>query len=83
MAMVCLCINSTPFTNSVDITNVTGIAYDIIVFGSTEQEHDQAFVTMLEATRANNVSLNSAKIQFKQHVDFFGHTDAGWHLSCS
>ena len=30
---------------------------------------------MLEATRANNVSLNSTKLQFKQDsVDFFGHT---------
>ena len=47
----------------------------IIVFGSTKDEHDQAFVNMLEATRANNVSLNSAKLQFKQQsVNFFGHT---------
>ena len=46
-----------------NILNVTGIADDIIVFGSTEEEHDQAFVNMLEATRANNV-LNSAKPQF-------------------
>jgi len=30
---------------------------------------------MLEATRANNVSLNSKKLQFKhQSVNFFGHT---------
>ena len=58
-----------------NIPNVTGIANDIIVFGSTEEEHDQAFVNMLEATRANNVSLNSAKLQFKQEsVDFFSHT---------
>ena len=45
------------------IPNVTGIADDIIVFGSTEEEHDQAFVDILEATRANNVSLNSKKLQ--------------------
>ena len=58
-----------------NIPNVTGIADDIIVFGSTEKEHDQAFVNMLEATRANNVSLNSGKVQFKQQsVNFFGHT---------
>ena len=57
------------------IPNVTGIADDIMVFGSTEEEHDQAFVNMLEATRANNVSLNSEKLQFKQQrVNFFGHT---------
>ena len=35
----------------------------------------EAFVNMLEATRANNVSLNSEKLQFKQQsVNFFGHT---------
>ena len=57
------------------IPNVTGIADDIIVFGLTEEEHDQAFVNMLEATRANNVSLNSEKLQFKQQsVNFFGRT---------
>lgn len=56
------------------IPNVTGIADDIIVFGSTEDEHDQAFVNMLEATRANNVILNSEKLQFKQQsVNLFGH----------
>ena len=48
-----------------NIPNVTGIADDVIVFGifvfgSTGEEHDQAFVNMLEATRANNVRLNSA-----------------------
>ena len=58
-----------------NIPNVTGIADDIIIYGSTEEEHDQAFVNMLEATRANNVSLNSAKLQFKQpSVNFYGHT---------
>ena len=51
-----------------------GIADDIVVCGSTEPEHDQAFCKMLEATRKHNVSLNSEKLQFKQtKVDFFGH----------
>ena len=58
-----------------NICNVTGIADDIIIYGSMEEEHDQAFVNMLEATRANNVSLNSTKLQFKQpSVNFYGHT---------
>ena len=57
------------------IPNITGVADDIIVLGSTEEEHDQEFMNMLAATRANNVSLNSTKLQFKQDsVDFFGHT---------
>ena len=57
-----------------DIPNVMGIADDIMVCGSTESEHDQAFCKMLEANRKHNVSLNSEKLQFKQtQVDFFGH----------
>ena len=51
-----------------------GIADDIVVCGSTESEHDQAFCEMLKATRKHNVSLNSEKLQFKQaQVDFYGH----------
>ena len=46
-----------------DIPNVMGIADDIVVCGSTESEHDQAFCKMLEATRKHNVSLNSKKLQ--------------------
>ena len=58
-----------------NIPNVTGIADDIIIYGATEEEHYQAFINILEATRANNVSLNSAKLQFKQpSVNFHGHT---------
>ena len=57
------------------IPNVMGIADDIVVCGTTESEHDHAFIEMLEATRAHNVSLNSGKLQFKQSkVNFFGHT---------
>ena len=65
---------------------VTGIADDIIAFGSTEDEHDQAFVNKLEATRANNVSLNSAKLQFKQQCQFLwpqDGIDTAWYLPCS
>lgn len=57
-----------------NIPNITGIADDIIIFGRTEQEHDQAFVNMLEACRKANIGLNSDKVQFKQHsVKFYGH----------
>ena len=62
------------------ISNVTGIADDIIVSGATIEEHDRAFKEMLEATRKNNISLNSSKMQFRQSkVTFYGHaiTDGG------
>ena len=58
-----------------DIPNVMGIADDIIVCGSSEQEHDKAFTEMPKATSKHNVSLNFEKLQFKQsQVDFYGHT---------
>ena len=57
------------------IPNVMGIADGILICGSTDQEHDQAFTGMLKATGKHNVSLNSEKLQFKQpQVDFYGHT---------
>ena len=57
------------------VDNVTNIADDIIVYGSTEEEHDQAFTNMLTACRSNNVKLNPEKLQFKkQEVNFFGYT---------
>ena len=62
------------------IDKVCGIADDIITAGETLQEHDTAMVRMLEASRKNNISLNSEKLQFKQQkVNFYGHrlTDAG------
>ena len=62
------------------IANVTGIADDIIVAGSTIEEHDRALVEMLEASRKANIGLNSEKFQFRQSkVRFYGHviTDKG------
>ena len=57
------------------IPNVTGIADDIIVSGATAEEHDKALIAMLEASRKNNIGLNSEKLQFKSpSVNFFGHT---------
>ena len=57
------------------IPNVTGIANDIIVAGKTPEEHDTAVISLLKACRANNIELNSDKLQFKQHkVELYGHT---------
>ena len=56
------------------IPNVMGIADDIIA-GSTPEEHDEALLSMFEASRKNNIGLNSEKLQFKASlVNFFGHT---------
>ena len=51
------------------------IADDILVFGSSDIEHDLSFINMLEACRLNNVALNSGKLQFKQEkINFYGQT---------
>ena len=44
-----------------NIPNVTGIADDIIVCGSTEEVHDQAFLRTL-TKRANNIGPNSMRM---------------------
>ena len=38
---------------------------DDIITGSTTAEHDEALLFMLEASRKNNIGLNSEKLQFK------------------
>ena len=53
---------------------VTGIANDMIIFGTTEDEHDRNLLQFLELTRKNGLKLNKDKIQFKKkEVSFFGH----------
>ena len=67
-----------------NIPNVGGIADDILIVGNPPQEDDQAFINMLEASRNNNVSLNSEKLQFKQpKIGFYGQaiTDKGIALA--
>lgn len=74
------CVSQDVFQKKLDdifqnIPNVTGIADDIIVYGETPEEHDKAFINMLNACRQANVGLNSEKLQFKQSkVEFYGHT---------
>ena len=61
-----------------DIEDVCGIADDVIVANETPQKHDDAMLKMLEASRKNNVSPISEKLQFKQQkVDFYGHRLSG------
>ena len=48
-----------------DMPNVTGIADDILVYGSTDIEHDQTFINMLETCRKNNIDLK-ATVQMRE-----------------
>ena len=56
------------------IPGVTGIADDMIIYGRTDQEHDQYLVNFLEVCRKNTLTLNPDKMQFRlPQVSFFGH----------
>ena len=56
------------------IPGVTGIADDMIIYGRTDQEHDQHLVNFLEVCRKNTLTLNPDKMQFRlPQVSFFGH----------
>lgn len=47
---------------------------DILVFGSTENEHDSRLKIVLEVLKENNVLLNETKCIYKvQKVNFLGH----------
>ena len=56
------------------IPGVTGIVDDMIIYGKTDQEHDQHLVNFLEVFRKNTLTLNPDKMQFRlPQVSFFGH----------
>ena len=56
------------------VPGVTGIADDMIIYGRTNQEHDQHLVNFLEVCRKNTLTLNPDKMQFRlPQVSFFGH----------
>ena len=56
------------------IPGVTGIVDDMIIYGRTDQEHDQHLVNFLEVCRKNTLTLNPDKMQFRlPQVSFFGH----------
>ena len=48
------------------IKNVTGIMHDILVRGSTEEEHDTVMTKVLKRTKENNIGYYPDKLQYKQ-----------------
>ena len=57
-----------------DNPGVTGTADDMVIYGRTDQEHDEHFLNFLEVCRKNTLTLNSDKMQFRlPQVSFFGH----------
>jgi len=49
-------------------------SYDILIFGSTDEEHDVRLRAVLDRLQQSNVTLNWEKCQFKvTKVNFFGY----------
>ena len=65
-----------------NVPGVTGIADDMIIYGKTNQKHDQHLVNFLEVCRKNTLTLNLDKMQFRlPQVSFFGHQWSARDLS--
>ncbi|XP_048589536.1 uncharacterized protein K02A2.6-like [Nematostella vectensis] len=57
------------------LNGVTGIADDIFVYGSTEEEHDRNLTDLMGRAQEKGIVFNAEKLQFKcNEVSFFGHT---------
>ena len=58
----------------IGLPGVTGITDDMIIYGTTEDEHDWNLLRFLQVTKDKGLCLNKDKIQFKKSkVSFFGH----------
>ena len=57
------------------LPGVTGIADDNFVYGSTEKEHDENLLRLMERAREKGIKFNANKLQLKcDEASFFGHT---------
>ena len=57
-----------------NLPGVKNIMDDIIVFGRSEQEHDERLIKLLERLSEHNVTLNAEKCKFRTaEVKFMGH----------
>ena len=57
-----------------NLSGVTGIADDIVIFGKSETDHDNNLIKLLDRAKENNVRFNIEKLQFKiPETKFFGH----------
>ena len=57
-----------------NLPGATGIADDMVIYGTSTEEHHRNFLRFLKVTRKHNIYLNKDKLQFhKETFDFFGH----------
>ena len=58
-----------------DINGVRNVSDDIIVYGRTQKEHDEALRQVLQRLRDKNLTLNRDKCEFnRESITFLGHT---------
>ena len=50
------------------VPSTTGIDDDVLCHGNAEIPHDAAVITLLETTRANNLTFNAEKFVFKSQL---------------
>ena len=57
-----------------DVSGVTGIADNMVIYGRSDLEHDRHLINFLDICRKNTLMLNPDKMQFRlPQVSFFGH----------
>lgn len=64
------------FTTNIfgNIEGVQVVFDDLIISGTTEQEHDEIFKKVLDTAKRHNITFNKEKLQFKvKSVKFMGH----------
>ena len=49
-----------------DIEDVEVVVDDILIWGETEQQHDERLIRVLERARHRELKLNKSKCQFKK-----------------
>ena len=65
-----------------DLPGVRNIYDDVIVYGSTEQEHDQNLLNVLNRLSEKGLTLNKEKCQFNmKYIQFMGHVLSGEGIS--
>ena len=47
-----------------NVSGVTGIADDMVIYGKSVEKHDKHFLSFLSIMRKNNLKLNASKLQF-------------------
>lgn len=58
-----------------NVKGATGISDDVVVYGKTEEEHDESLCNLMKAAAENGLVFNSEKCTIKtQSITFFGAT---------